>query len=162
MISTRSGATAKSSAGKSPCPPHAFRHEPAQEREAGRADIERVGIDGHAPRLDRRESVVADLPRLAVLGVSHAEVEGEPVVQLEPVVIGPALLVRVAGRGEPTGVRGFLLGNELLDLLRHLVGTREREPEVGAVSLPVDTRAVHRDEEARVRVVVETAAMHAR
>jgi hypothetical protein len=69
------------------------------------------------------------------------------------VVVDPTLFVGGTGRGEPIGVRGFLLGDELLDLLGDLLGTRERECGVRSIALPIDTRAVHRDEKAGVRVL---------
>ena len=49
---------------------------------------------------------------------------------------------------------GLLLGDECVDLLLHLSRARKAEPRVEPVAPPVDAGPVHRDEQARVRILL--------
>ncbi len=116
-----------------------------------------TGVDAGAPGAERLEGELAERERLErrVVPLAQAEDEREPVVPLEPVVVGPAQVVVDAERGGRAGrVALLLLGDEGVDERLHLGRAREREPGVGAVALPVDAGAVHRDEEARVGVLL--------
>jgi hypothetical protein len=133
--------------------PGALRQHAAQKREALGVRIERVRIHAHAPGAERLEPIAADVLGLP-LDVPEAEVQREPVVDLQPAVVGPALLVRNADCRDPGRVARLLLLDEGLDELHRLGGAAQLELWLGAVALPVDAGTVHRHEQARVRVLV--------
>src|SRR6266508_664873 len=127
--------------------PWALRDDAPHERAAQRALAERVRRDADVPRRHRLELVALQFNRLAGLDVAHAEVEREPVVELQQLVVAPVL------SGLAAELR-LLLCDERVDLALRLGRLREPERRVEPVALPVDARAVHRDEEAGVRILL--------
>src|SRR5205814_5099194 len=69
-------------------------------------------------------------------------------------VVAPPLLVGGAGRCDPRFVAPLLLGHEGVDKRLRLPRAGESERRIAAVALLVDTRPVHRDEQAGVRIVL--------
>ncbi len=117
------------------------------QRQLGRALGQRVGVEAHAPRSERLQPVPLQLRLLAALDVAHAEVERQPVVELQQrVVLVP--LPRLAAE------LPLLLRDEGVNLLLRLGGPGQPEAGVEPVALLVDAGPVHRDEQAGVGVLL--------
>ena len=141
VISTCCGATASTSS------PVLLRDEASHEREARLGPCEGVRREPDAPRAERLEPEALEFGGFAGLDVAHAEVEREPVVDLQQrVVVVPGSRLAAELR--------LLLGDERVDELLHLGRPGQREARVEPVALPVDARAVHRHEQTRVGVVL--------
>src|SRR6266516_2568852 len=100
--------------------PVALREDAAEEREARRAVDERERIHADVPRRERLEAVVDDLRHLAGLDVAHAEVQRQAVVELQPEVVGEAVLLACTDRSPPRRPARLLLRDERLDDRLHL------------------------------------------
>ena len=99
------------------------------------------------PGSDRLQTVALKLRGVAQLDVAHAEVEREAVEELEQLVVPPPV------SGLAAELR-LLLGHERVDLVLRLRRPGEAQARIQAVALPVDAGPVHRDEQARILVLL--------
>src|SRR5205085_10311714 len=105
--------------------PAALLHRPSEQREARRTVGEREGRQPDVPGSDRLDPVAL---QLGVLAVAHAEVQREPIEELEELVLLPMLA------GSAAELR-LLLGHERVDLVLHLFRPGQPERLVEAVAL---------------------------
>ncbi len=107
----------------------------------------------HCPSGSSRRAPISNgLARL--VPCTHAEREREAVVCLKTTVVRHAQVVVNTGARHARREPALLLGDERLHEPRLLGGMREHQPRILAVTLLVDPRAVHGDEQPRVRVLV--------
>ena len=105
-------------------PPAPRREDTSHQPEPGRRLGQRVGLEPHVPGPERLEREALNLARLAALQVAHAEVEGDPVVQLQQLVVAAPLVVGGSNRRGACGEQPLLLGDEGVDLGLNIRGAR--------------------------------------